>query len=72
MELPIDILNIITDYYVSMLMFESKQRIHTEFLKNNMICHLKTFHETTHVGNQFCHKFCLAVLKYMRKHSMFI
>jgi len=72
MQIPIDILNIITDYYVSMIMHELKQKLNTEFRKNNVVCHLKSFHETTLVDDVFCHKFCLAVLNYMRRHEMFI
>ena len=72
MRLPIDILNIITDYYVAMMMHEVRQKLNTEFRKNNVVCHLKSFHQCTLVDEKFCYKFCLAVLNYMKKHKMFI
>ena len=72
MHIPTDVLNIINDYYVSMMVHDVRQKLNTEFHKNNVVCHLKSFHETTLVDNKFCHKFCLAVLNYMRRHHMFI
>ena len=70
MQIPFDIINIITDYYVSMLMFDVKQKLNTEFRKNNLVCHIKTFHQCTLVDEKFCYKFCLAVLNYMRKNKI--
>ena len=55
-----------------MMMWDMKQRLHTEFRKNVVICHLKSFHETTLNEGVFCHKFCLAVLNYMNRYRMFI
>ena len=72
MRLPIDLVNIINDYYVGMLMHELKQKMHAEFHFNVVIRHLKSFHETTHSNGAFCPSFCLAVLNYMRRHKMFI
>ena len=72
MHIPIDIVNIITDYYCSLIYFEAKQKLNTEYRKNNVVVHLKSFHQTTLVNNKFCYKFCLAVLNYMNKHRMFI
>ena len=72
MRIPIDLLNLITDYYVSLEMFELRQKLHTELRKNTVVLHLKSFHECTLVDNEFCYKFCLAVLNYMRRHRMFI
>ena len=72
MELPTDLVNIITDYYVSMLMHDIKQKLNTEFRKNNVVCHLKTFHRCTLVHDKFCYRFCLAVLNYMKKLNMLI
>ena len=72
MFVPVDIINLITDYYVSIQMYELKQRVNTEFRKNLVVCHMKSFHETTVTNGVFCHKFCLAVLKFMQIHNMFI
>ena len=72
MQLPDDILNIITDYYVSMVMYDIRQKVHTEFKKNNVVRHIKSFHDTTLSDGDFCPKFCLAVVNYMNKHRMFI
>ena len=72
MYIPLDIINLITDYYVSMQMHELKQRMNTEFHKNLVVCHMKSFHETTLTNGVFCHRFCLAVLKFMRINHMVI
>ena len=69
MYLPPDILNIITDYYVSHLMFEIKQRMNQEFKKMHVVNHLKALHSTTMTNDKFNPYFCLAILKYMNKHS---
>ena len=70
MKLPVDLLNIVTDYYVSMMMYELRQKLNAEFLKNNCVLHLKSFHVTTHFDGQFCPKFCLAVLRYMNRYGI--
>lgn len=70
MKLPPDLINIVTDYYCSILMYECKQMLLAEFRKNNQVLHLKSFHQTTHYGGSFCPRFCLAVLRYMNKHGM--
>ena len=70
MFLPQDVVNLITEYYVSMQMFELRQRLHAEFLKNHVMFHLKSFHETTLTDGVFNPTFCLAVLNYMNLHNM--
>ena len=70
MKLPVDLLNIVTDYYVSMMMYELRQKLNSEFLKNNCVLHLKSFHVTTHFDGHFCPKFCLAVLRYMNRYGI--
>ena len=72
MRIPIDLINIITDYYVSMVMYDTKQRMNAEFRKNIVIAHLKSFHETTHEDGVFSPSFCLAVLGYMKRHNMIV
>ena len=69
--LPRDI-DLITDYYVSITMFELKQKLDAQFFKTNNINHLKSFHETTHTDGKFSYKFALSVINYMNKHEMFI
>lgn len=70
MFIPVELINIITDYYVSLMMYEVKQRMNAEFQKNTTIAHLKSFHETTLANGMFSPSFCLAVLKYMNRHGM--
>ena len=63
--LPKDIINIISDYVVSMRIYEIKTSLHQELKRVNLIQHLKAFHTTTRDDGDFCPFFCLAVLKYM-------
>ena len=69
--LPKDLLNLITEYYVSMYMYEIKQRLHQELRMRGVIQHLKAFHSSAVIDGVFCHKFCLAVLKYMNMNNIF-
>ena len=70
MYIPVDVLNLITDYYVSMMMFETKQKMHQEFRKIHVVNHLRALHNTTLTDGKFNSSFCLEILKYMNKHSM--
>ena len=72
MRLPIDVENIINDYYMQLQMHDLRIKMHAEFHKNVVIRHLKSFHETTHSNGVFSPSFCLAVLNYMKRHKMFI
>ena len=64
--LPTDILNLITDYYVSMTMYEIKQGLNQQIKSIRMIQHLKAFHSTTTNDGVFCPYFCLTVINYMK------
>ena len=68
--LPTDLLNLIFDFYISMSMFETKQRLFTEFRKLQVTRHLDSFFGTTLEQGEFSPSFCLAVLKYMKIHKM--
>ena len=73
MIIPSVIIELITDYYVSMMLFETKQKLNTELFKLHTLNHLKVLHETT-VSNlgKFDYKFCLGVLNYMNENKMLI
>jgi len=64
--LPTDILNLISDYYVSMTMYEIKQSLNQQIKAIRMIQHLKAFHSTTINDGEFCPYSCLAVINYMK------
>ena len=72
MKLPRDLENLITDYYVSIIMHEMRQKTNTEFRKRNMVLELQSFHTTTLIGGSFSPKFCLAVLYYMNNNRLFM
>ena len=63
--LPKDLANIVLDYVASMLMFELKQILHAELRKNIYVKHLHAFHKCCLVSSRFCHKYCLACIRYM-------
>ena len=69
--LPKDLLSIVTEYYVSMYMYEIKQRLHQELRMMHVVQHLKAFHSSCIIDGVFCHKFCLSVLKYMNLNNIY-
>ena len=68
MYLPPEIVDIINDYFWSLIIFETRQRVNSEFKKINQIFMLQTLHNNCTYDGNFDPFFCLEVLNFIKTH----
>ena len=69
--LPKVILDIIRDYVVSLMFFETRQKVTQALKKRYVLAHLNAVHQTTLDDNgEFSYKYCLEVVTFMNKNNI--